>query len=95
MPTLATERCLTHPGREAVARCSSCRRFFCRECVSEHAGFIVCGACLKKTRESETGRKGLGARVVRVLKPVAGAALLWLVFYLCGRSLVAIVRALQ
>ena len=95
MANLAAERCLTHPEREAVARCSSCRRCFCRECVSEHAGFIICGACLKKTREGETRAKGFGARALSLFKPVAGAFLLWLVFYLCGRAMLAVVQAFQ
>src|SRR5580658_7631208 len=35
--TLLDQRCFNHDLREAVAQCPSCKRFFCRECVTEHA----------------------------------------------------------
>jgi hypothetical protein len=92
---LVAERCFSHPDREAAARCSTCRRYFCRECVSEHAGLIVCGACLKKIPQAGAGPTGLWVRATLFLKPLGGATLLWLVFYLFGRSLLAVVRAFQ
>ena len=28
--------------------CPSCRRFFCRECATEHEGRLLCSTCLRK-----------------------------------------------
>jgi len=47
MSDLARQQCFNHPGREAVVRCPSCRRDFCRECVTEHADRYLCSACLR------------------------------------------------
>lgn len=43
---LAQARCFKHVSREAAARCPECGRFYCRECVTEHAGRVVCRSCL-------------------------------------------------
>ena len=52
--SLSRQRCVRHPEREAAARCPACKRFFCRECVTEHEGRILCAACLsRQTEESE------------------------------------------
>src|SRR5438132_254763 len=73
MEILARQRCLNHLNREAVARCPECKRFFCRECVTEHEDRLICAACLKKlakatarrrVRERATSR-GAAAAVVR------------------------------
>jgi hypothetical protein len=45
-PALSRQRCWTHPQREAVSRCPSCRRFYCRECVTEHDRQLLCVSCL-------------------------------------------------
>ena len=37
-------RCLLHPVREAVARCKGCEEYFCRECVGEHDGEMLCAS---------------------------------------------------
>jgi hypothetical protein len=44
--TLTRQRCWTHPQREAVSRCPACKRFYCRECVTEHQGRLLCVQCL-------------------------------------------------
>lgn len=43
---LSRQRCWTHPRREAVSRCPSCAKFYCRECVTEHDGRLLCVQCL-------------------------------------------------
>ncbi len=58
MSALADQRCFHHASREAVVRCPECRRFFCRECVIEHRGRMVCSECIEK----ETGPEGERAR---------------------------------
>ena len=84
---LAHMRCFNHASREAAAQCLVCERFFCRECVTEHEGRVICAPCLKgQTEEISEGRRsalwmfGLAARVVGVL----GA---WLFFYCVGKIL--------
>ena len=49
-PTLRI--CFTHPQREAVARCRGCGRAFCRECVTEHSGRLMCTRCLAAEAKS-------------------------------------------
>jgi hypothetical protein len=46
MEDLLHQRCFNHMLREAVARCPECRRYFCRECVTEHEDKVLCAACL-------------------------------------------------
>lgn len=55
---LAHQRCWTHAGREAVSRCVSCRRYFCRECATEHDGRMLCVSCLAAQAAQETGARG-------------------------------------
>ena len=31
-----------------MARCPSCRDFFCGECITEHSGKLICAACLAR-----------------------------------------------
>jgi hypothetical protein len=77
MEALHLQRCLNHLDREAVARCPSCRRFFCRECVTEHEGRILCAGCLRTTAR-------------RPVVEVAGGLLVaWIAFYSLGRVLAA------
>jgi hypothetical protein len=46
MSALHQARCFNHAQREAVARCPGCRRFYCRECVTEHDDRLMCAQCL-------------------------------------------------
>jgi len=84
---IAQQRCFNHPGREAVARCLECARFFCRECVTEHEDRVVCAACLKKLvarqqrRRAPLQRLGAGGRFL------FGFLVVWLFFYYMGRGL--------
>ncbi len=87
---LHTRRCSRHPEREAAARCPACGGFFCRECVVEHEGRLLCSACL--AREAGEGLPGKGRwpafRGALELAAAAGAA--WLVFYALGSLLLSI-----
>ena len=87
---LADERCLHHPGREAVARCVGCHRFFCRECITEYEDQIVCASCLQTFTAK---RDGAGRRWRRVLVPAqlaVGLLIAWLFFYFAGSILILI-----
>lgn len=44
-----------------MARCPECRRFFCRECVTEHDDQLLCASCLRKAAEKEDHKAGISA----------------------------------
>ena len=86
---IARERCSNHVSREAVARCPECGRTFCRECVSEHEGRVICASCLKRL-----STKAVRGHRVTWLAPLiqifVGVLLLWSSFYLLGKALLTI-----
>lgn len=86
---IAEERCSNHVSREAVARCPECGRYFCRECISEHDGRVICAFCLKHLSKKPTRRRRL-AGLVRVARVLLGVLLLWSSFYLLGKALLTI-----
>jgi uncharacterized paraquat-inducible protein A len=90
MENLSHQRCFRHQEREAVARCPECRRYFCRECITEHDDRVVCATCLKKL--TVTGvRSASRWRLVRnSLHGLLAVLVLWLVFYSLGRCLLSI-----
>ena len=93
--TLHRQRCVRHADREAAARCPACGRFFCRECVTEHDGRILCASCLHRLLERPDAARRLTLRAA--LRPVgiaasaaAGFLLLWGFYTLAGLILTAI-----
>jgi hypothetical protein len=86
---IAQERCSNHVSREAVARCPECGRTFCRECISEHDGRVICAFCLKRL-SSKPARRYRWAGLARVAQVLLGVLLLWASFYLLGKALLAI-----
>lgn len=86
--TLIRQRCANHTLREAVARCPECRRYFCRECVTEHEDRLVCAACLQVLiAPVERKLRFRLAPVLLVAEGAAGLFLLWMGFYLLARVL--------
>jgi hypothetical protein len=89
------QHCWNHDAREAACRCPACGRSYCRECVSEHAGRLLCAACLTAATskpERETG--GLG----KLAPPgmiAAGILLAWLIYWAAGASLIGVIRRMQ
>ncbi len=85
-------RCVRHTEREAVARCPVCGGSFCRECVSEHDGRLLCAPCL--TREVAQARQPVRRRDWAPLRRAAGTTasvlVLWALFYFWGLLLVRI-----
>jgi B-box zinc finger len=79
-------RCFNHARREAVARCTVCGTFFCRECIAEHNGRMICARCLLPG-ETTRGKRRLLSGVIRAFQLLGGVLLLWLVFFLMGRAL--------
>lgn len=88
---LAQARCFKHVSREAAAKCPSCGRFFCRECVTEHEGRVVCRECLdtaleKGSRETPGWLRAAGSWALALM----GYVVVFYGFYLIGRMLLRI-----
>ena len=87
MASLVQEKCFNHLSREAVARCPHCGRFFCRECVTEHDGQVVCAVCLRGMSQGPRRRRA-GRPAVRLAAAGAlGLVVAWLSFHAVGRLL--------
>lgn len=87
---LHRRRCARHPAREAAARCPSCGEFFCRECVVEHAGRLLCAACLEKAVAAVARRRRRWTAVRRLAMATTGAIVLWVSFEAVGALLLKI-----
>jgi hypothetical protein len=89
------QRCWNHEAREAACRCPACGRNYCRECVSEHEGRLLCAACLSGVT---AGREPSGGRW-RKLAPaamIAAAILLaWLTYWVAGESVMSVIRRME
>jgi hypothetical protein len=87
MTPLIDQRCFHHPGREAVVRCPACKQYYCRECVTEHDGRMICASCA-------AGKTPEKARRPSIAGWIAGAGggflLAWLIFYYLGVMLARI-----
>jgi hypothetical protein len=90
MPALASQRCLNHSSREAVARCPECGQYYCRECITEHDDRVICAACLKKLALKDARAPRLRLNLWPVAQGASGLVVAWFVFYLVGRLLLAI-----
>ncbi len=84
MTPLVHQRCLLHGEREAIARCPSCRQFFCRECVTEHHGRQLCAGCLRRLTVTPPTRSRRFGPWLMPLHLVAGIGLTWIAFYFLG-----------
>ena len=88
---LQSQMCFIHAERPAAARCPSCQKHFCRECVVEHEGRMLCQSCIEATIETEEKKD---RTVIKSLAGFASAsisiALLWVAFYLLGHMLSSI-----
>ncbi|MBI2513842.1 MAG: rhomboid family protein [Opitutae bacterium] len=93
MSTLAARKCVRHTGREAIARCPSCGGDFCRECIVEHGGRVLCAACLAKEAKPPAAAPR-GRAFVRAtsdtLLTLASVLALWIAFYAFGQFLKAL-----
>lgn len=90
MSRISSEKCFNHRQREAVALCPECRRFFCRECVTEHNDRAICASCLRKLAPASPSGKVTIAIMGSVLKAAAGFLVLWLLFFYFGLLLLKI-----
>ncbi len=85
--SLSQQRCFNHARREAVARCPECRRYFCRECITEHDDRVFCASCLKLSTAKPEKDTRRWRRVARVGQALFSFLMLWFFFFLMGRAL--------
>lgn len=90
MQDLIHQRCANHEFREAVARCPECLRSFCRECVTEHEGRVLCAGCLRKQLESSSIDRRRFSWIRTLAYGSIGVIITWLVFFYLGRILLSI-----
>lgn len=89
MQDLTHQRCQQHRFREAVARCPECGRFFCRECITEHADKVLCASCLGKTLETSTKKSSRFRWLFHLGHLFAGLMILYILFYYLAQVLLA------
>ena len=82
--------CLNHPKREAAAQCTSCGKPFCRECVTELDGRMVCGPCYRKQVQRVEKPQRDWFAVTTTLQALAGAGVLWFTSWVVGQALLNI-----
>ncbi|MBF0530347.1 MAG: rhomboid family protein [Deltaproteobacteria bacterium] len=83
-------RCFHHPSREAAARCLECHRNFCRECVTEHEGRLLCATCLDKRLKPKRERSRRWGAAIRIIHLLLGLWLAGTFFYYTGQALMQI-----
>ncbi len=84
---LHARRCVRHSSREAAARCPGCGEFFCRECVVEHDGKLLCATCISRTAGAREVRRQRLVALRRVSSVTAASLMLWMLFYAMGALL--------
>lgn len=93
MSTLAQQRCFHHALREAVARCPECRRYYCRECITEHEERLICSSCLRLLAappERPGWRLRLGWMAAALVPGLLGIIAAWFFFYAIGAMLLSV-----
>lgn len=90
MKKLADQRCFNHELREAAARCPECGRYFCRECITEHEGRVLCAGCLGRLTEPGPAGRLRFSRLIRPFQWAAGLLIIWIFFYYLGQILLAL-----
>lgn len=90
MSDLSLQRCRNHAHREAVALCPECAAYYCRECIAEHDGRVLCAACLRKLLAVAPAARRRFSGLAAAGRFLWGFLLLWLVFYSVGRALLSL-----
>lgn len=84
---LTRQRCFNHELREAAARCPECGRFYCRECVTDHEGRVLCVTCIETLAVQEAAPRRRWGGLFLALQLVTALLLLWLTFLVIGQGL--------
>lgn len=86
MARVIRQQCFNHSASEAAARCPGCGRFYCRECVVDFEGRLLCASCVAKLSAAPRRQRRFGV-LRRFVLTVAGFVLLWALFALLGVAL--------
>ena len=86
-PTFSLQRCFNHGLREAAVRCPECRRFFCRECVTEHEDRAICASCLKKLTAPGLAKQRAFSTLKHSVQLIIGILVAWFFFFGIGEVL--------
>jgi hypothetical protein len=89
MQDLTHQRCHHHQFREAVAQCPECARFFCRECITEHADKVLCASCLGKKSGPDGANLNRFKWFFRPIHLLLGLMLMYILFYYLAQCLLA------
>jgi hypothetical protein len=81
---IAAAQCFNHAERLAAARCPECGHSYCRECITEHDGRLVCAVCLRKHSPAGLQRRNWYKAIALPVMGVAALSASWLVFYTAG-----------
>lgn len=92
---ISEQKCEIHPRRGAAARCPVCESVFCRECITEHEGRVVCARCLSSMTEDATDEGERTLLYSGVLRVACGLLIGWLFFYTVARVLLRITEPLD
>ena len=84
---LASTRCGNHEFRQASGLCPSCKRPFCKECLTEHDGRLTCASCLRRTAPAAAVRGAWKKRLATPAMLIGGLLGSWLLFYVAGTTL--------
>ena len=87
---LSRQRCANHAQREAVARCPECQRHFCRECITEHDGKLLCNHCLDQVSVKQIKRYGRAKSIIYLLFCLVGFLLALGCFYTVAKAISSI-----
>ena len=87
MQALSLLRCNYHGNREAAAMCARCHKPYCRECVTEHEGRVLCTGCLALPAARAARRFRPGLVLLSSCTLLASLLGLVLLFTLLGKTL--------
>jgi uncharacterized paraquat-inducible protein A len=76
--------CVNHPSREASARCPECKRYFCRECTTEHDSRILCASCLNRLTNKSGPRRNILSHVASLLLAFFSLGIIFVTFVILG-----------
>ena len=82
--SLSAIKCITHIDREAVARCCQCNQYYCRECIVEHEGDMICTQCLSQNNQSLIEKKESSGWISHLFIFAMSTVLLLFLFYSLG-----------
>jgi hypothetical protein len=90
MNNLLHQKCYNHKLREAVAMCPECKRFFCRECITEHDDRVLCTYCLDNININSKYDLSHLSILYQAGRFAIGVIILWLAFYYIGVILLSL-----